>query len=152
MEGADLVTVGASAPAAADEAAVFHAYVEFWQADMAALARSDPAWPPLLERVSGQQRTGTVALLTANRDKGQHVTGTITIRPQVLVVRGAAATVRDCADLSGSQAVDSAGRPVDGTKGKAGVEYSVTLVQSGPRWTVDNIDTVESANGTACTG
>ena len=149
LEGADLVTVGVAKPPDPAQAEVFTAYVEFWQADMAALSRSDPTWQPLLDRVSGRQRTSTLALLTANRDKGQRVTGTITIRPQVLAVRGTVATVRDCADLSRTQVVDSSGQIVPGSKGKAGVEYSVTMTRQQSTWTVDNVDRVD---GPGCTG
>ena len=149
LEGADLVTVGVAAPPDATQAEVFNAYVEFWQADMAALTRSDPTWQPLLDRLSGQQKTSTLALLTSNRDQGKKITGTITIRPQVLVVTGDAATVRDCLDLSRTQAVDSAGQPVTGTRGKAGADYSVTMVRQASTWAVSNID---SSTGPACTG
>jgi len=121
---------------------VFRGYVEFWQADMAALTRSDPRWPPLLARLSGKQRVDTVGLLTANQAKGQKITGTISIRPQVLVVRGQAAEVRDCVDLSRTRAVNAAGAVVPGTDGKAGVAYAVTLTLVGTIWTVSTIGRV----------
>lgn len=142
LEGAKLVTVGIAAPPAKDAAAVFRGYVEFWQADMAALTRSDPTWRPLLERVSGKQRADTVALLTSNQTKKQKITGTITVRPQVLVVRGSVATVRDCVDLSRTTAIDGQGRPVAGTQGSAGTSYSTTMTLQGPIWTVSKISPV----------
>lgn len=149
LEGANLVTLGVAPPADAALAQVFQAYVEFWQADMTALTKSDPGWAPLLERLSGQQKADTVALLTRNRDKGQKITGTITLQPQVLAAPGSVATVRDCVDLSRTQAVNSAGQAVDGSKGKPGVEYSVTMTKVGSTWTVSNIDGVE---GPGCAG
>jgi len=121
---------------------VFRGYVEFWQADMAALTRSDPAWPPLLERLSGKQRLNTVALLEANRTQKQTITGSIVIRPQVLVVRGPTATLRDCVDLSRTRAVNDSGATVEGTVGQAGVAYAATLTLQGATWTVSNIDQV----------
>lgn len=142
LEGAALVSVGLAPPPAKDSAAVFRGYVEFWQADMAALTRSDPAWKPLLDRLSGQQRLDTVGVLEANRTKKQKITGTIVIRPQVLAVRGSVASVRDCVDLSRTRAVDASGATVAGTTGKAGVAYAATLTLKGAVWTVSNIDGV----------
>ena len=147
LEGADLVKVAVAPPPNAEEAGVFEDYVQFWQADMAALARSDPAWPPLLQRVTGQQRTDTVNLLTANRDQGHKVTGTITLKPQVVVVRGPVATVRDCVDLSKTHVVDSSEATVPGSQGKAGLQYAVTMTKQAGTWTVSNIDRVD---GPAC--
>lgn len=142
LEGADQVTVDVAAPPG-DAAEVFTAYVEFWQADVTALAKSDPDWKPLLDRVSGVQRSDTVALLRANQAKKQTVTGSITIRPQILVARGDAATVRDCLDLSRSHAVNRAGRTVAGTRGPDAIAYAVAMVRKGSQWTVSNIDVVK---------
>ncbi|GMA87718.1 hypothetical protein GCM10025868_29680 [Angustibacter aerolatus] len=125
-------------PTDAVGAAVHRAYVEFWQADVAALARSDPGWRPLLQRVTGSQRRDTVALLTKNRRAGQVVTGRITIQPTVLLARGSVARVSDCLDLSKTVATHD-GEAVPGSRGRgaSGTSRRSRLVSG--RWLVSDI-------------
>lgn len=134
MEAATL-DVGTAAPEGSAEVAVFEAYLAYWEANIEATNRADPAYQPFLDLTTGEQRDRVVAILERMRDDGARTTGAMRIVPTVVAVSGPTATVQDCYDGRDTYDVDENGTEIPDTKGDL-VPAVFTLIQSGSGWVV----------------
>lgn len=130
--------IGGQPPEAPADLAVYEAYLEYWRADLEALAIPDPAYQPFLDRVIDPQRQRVVASLEAMAADGVRTIGTLHIAPLVVSVSGPAAAIEDCLDARDTYDVDDSGAELpDGRGGQAAV--LVQLAQQGGTWVVSDV-------------
>lgn len=130
--------VGGEPPEAPADLAVYEAYLEYWRADLEALAIPDPAHEPFLETVIDPQRQRVVESLERMAADGVRTVGTLHIEPLVVSVTGPAAAIQDCLDARDTYDVDESGAELpDGRGGQAAV--LVQLAQQGGAWVVSDV-------------
>ncbi|SDU41356.1 hypothetical protein [Jiangella alkaliphila] len=130
--------IGGQPPEAPADLAVYEAYLEYWRADLEALAIPDPAYQPFLDLVVDPQRQRVVESLERMAADGVRTIGTMSIEPLVVSVSGPIAAIQDCLDARETYDVDDSGAEVpDGRGGQAAVV--VQLAQQGGAWLVSDV-------------
>lgn len=131
--------IGGEPPEEPADLAVYEAYLEYWRADLEALAIPDPAYQPFLDLVIDPQRQRVVASLEAMAADGVRTIGTMSIEPLVVSVSGPTAAIQDCLDARETYDVDDSGAEVpDGRGGQAAVVVQLAQ-QGGGTWVVSDV-------------
>jgi hypothetical protein len=103
------VAAGSAEGAAADDTktAILAGYRAYWDAMIAAGVTADADSPLLAEHATSLALAQARMHFSAIKRVGQVDRGTVTLHPRVVSVKGAAATVRDCPDISRWHRVDA---------------------------------------------
>jgi hypothetical protein len=145
------VSAAAAAPAALSTAqtpaqAAAAAYRAYWQAYAAAMTSANAAQArailaPYLAAAGLPRLIGTLKLVWAAHDAAY---GGAVTHVQSVEVSGRRAIVHDCLDLSQFGVTDLlTGRVLPNSFGRPNQDYYVTLLLSGGRWRVSNMQPVE---------
>ena len=145
------VSAAAASPAALSSAqtpaqAAAAAYRAYWQAYAAAMSSAHAAQArailaPYLAAAGLPRLIGTLKLVWAAQDAAY---GGAVTHVQGVEVSGRRAILHDCLDLSHFGVTDLlTGRVLPNSFGRAGQDYYVTLLLSGGRWRVSNMQPVE---------
>jgi hypothetical protein len=142
-------TSGGSGPPSADSAAtraVVRDYLRYWDGVLAAHATRDPDAALLGRYAAGAARARIASAVTTNISRGYFRRGTVQHQPTVVALSDAAATLRDCADIS-DWVIYSARtrRPVPIGPAEPTRVTTYRLQRRGPGWVV-----VEAVDGPAC--
>jgi hypothetical protein len=134
-----------SAPATPQQV-VAAAYAAYWQAYAQAMTAGNA--PSARGILAPYAAAGTIARLVSalQRVWAAHDAAYGAAQPHVLgvTITGSRALVHDCLDLSHFGVVDTTtGRVVSDSFGLANRDYYITLVLSGGRWLVSNMEPVE---------
>jgi len=125
---------------------VLRDYLRYWDGVQAAHATRNVGAPALVRYAAGAARSRIEAAVRTNIDRGYFRRGIVTHEPTVTALAGAAATVRDCADIS-RWTIYSArtGRPVPIGPAEPTRVTTYALQRSGATWVV-----VQAVDGPAC--
>jgi len=138
------VTITLPADTDAREDAVFAGYQAFWQALLKASAKANPQEPILVATTTGNARPFFVQYLGNLQITRRTQSGPVRLHPTAPSLRGSAATLTDCADLSRLVIRSANGKPVGPPDPKT-TQIRIELALQGAKWLVKSYD--ETARG-----